>query len=113
MAKSYVENPPTEVDGSAVSRVRDFANENYTDEEGDEIPKEKMVFVDLEDGRAFAVRPSGTEPKIKFYIYYRPTPGSDPAIDPANLAEAKEKARASFDSLKNAIVSDMQSRLSS
>lgn len=113
LAKSYVENPPTEVDGSAVSRVRDFANENYTDEEGDEIPKEKMVFVDLEDGRAFAVRPSGTEPKIKFYIYYRPTPGSDPAIDPANLAEAKEKARASFDSLKNAIVSDMQSRLSS
>ncbi len=113
LAKSYVENPPSEVDGSAVSRVRDFANKDYTDEEGDEIPKEKMVFVDLEDGRAFAVRPSGTEPKIKFYIYFRPSPGSEASIAPGNLASAKADAQASFDSLKNAIVSDMQERLGS
>ena len=28
-----------------------------------------MLFVDLEDGRSFAVRPSGTEPKIKYYLF--------------------------------------------
>lgn len=27
-----------------------------------------MIFVDLADGRSFAVRPSGTEPKIKYYL---------------------------------------------
>ncbi len=113
LAKSYVSSPPGEVDGSAVLRVRDFANQDYVDEEGDPVPKEKMVFVDLEDGRAFAVRPSGTEPKIKYYIYYRPTPGSDPAIAPENLEAAKAEAGEKHDSLRNWIVADMKMRLNS
>ncbi|MFN9942795.1 MAG: hypothetical protein ACK56I_25350, partial [bacterium] len=33
-----------------------------------------MLFVDLADGRSFAVRPSGTEPKIKYYLFGRETP---------------------------------------
>ncbi|MEM7698440.1 MAG: phospho-sugar mutase, partial [Verrucomicrobiota bacterium] len=108
LAKSYSETPPTEIDGVAVKQVRDFANEDFTDEEGDLIPKEKMVFVDLVDGRAFAVRPSGTEPKIKFYIYQRPEPGATP---PDDLAVAKAEATQRFDALKGAIVSDMKARL--
>lgn len=111
LAQSYSENPPTEIDGTPVLRVRDFANEDHVDEEGDEIPKEKMVFVDLEDGRAFAVRPSGTEPKIKYYIYYRPKPGLGGMENPEELASAKAIAQESFESLKKAIVDDMQARL--
>ena len=111
LAKSYIENPPAEVDGSSVLRVRDFANQDHIDEEGEAIPKEKMVFVDLEDGRAFAVRPSGTEPKIKYYIYYRPTPGSVVEIAPENLASAKAAAEERFESLKEWIVADMRERL--
>ncbi|MEN9974188.1 MAG: hypothetical protein RLZZ282_194, partial [Verrucomicrobiota bacterium] len=65
LATSYANNPPTSVDGSAVIRVRDFARQDLFDQEGDLLPKEKMLFVDLDDGRSFAVRPSGTEPKIK------------------------------------------------
>ncbi len=111
LAQSYIDNPPSEIDGASVERVRDFANQDYADEEGDAIPKEKMVFVDLADGRAFAVRPSGTEPKIKYYIYFRP--GSAPAspLSADELAAAKASAKESFDSLKEAIVADMRSRL--
>lgn len=77
LARSYAENPPELVDGSAVLRVRDFASQELFDQEGDLLPKEKMLFVDLEDGRSFAVRPSGTEPKIKFYLFGKHAPGSD------------------------------------
>lgn len=77
LANSYAENPPAEVDGSAVTRVRDFAKHDIFDQEGDLIPKEKMLFVDLADGRSFAVRPSGTEPKIKFYLFAKSAPGVD------------------------------------
>ncbi|HRQ87438.1 MAG TPA: phospho-sugar mutase, partial [Bacteroidia bacterium] len=111
LALSYIENPPTEIDGSKVARVRDFENEDFVDEEGDPIPKEKMVFVDLEDGRAFAVRPSGTEPKIKFYLYQRPRPGHGGIELPEELDSAKAIARQSFDSLKAAVVADMLARL--
>ena len=111
LAKDYSVNPPAEVDGVAVSRVRDFANEDIRDEEGDLIPKEKMIFVDLADGRAFAVRPSGTEPKIKFYLFIRPKPGVDPAIDPADLEAVKEAATASQESLRAWILADMKERL--
>ncbi len=111
LALSYIQNPPAEIDGVRVARVRDFENEDFVDEEGDPIPKEKMVFVDLEDGRAFAVRPSGTEPKIKFYLYQRPRPGHHGIGLPEQLESAKEIAKKSFDSLKAAVVADMRARL--
>lgn len=111
LAQSYIDNPPTEIDGVQVSHFRDFLNGDHVDEEGDAIPKEKMVFVDLEDGRAFAVRPSGTEPKIKYYIYYRPEPGTGGLKMPEELPSAKAIAQQAFDSLKEAIVADMRTRL--
>ena len=77
LATSYADNPPTSVDGSAVMRIRDFARQDLFDQEGDLLPKEKMLFVDLDDGRSFAVRPSGTEPKIKYYLFGKATPGGD------------------------------------
>lgn len=111
LAKSYMDSPPSEIDGVAITKVRDFANDDHIDEEGDEIPKEKMLIFDLADGRAFAVRPSGTEPKIKYYIYYRPEPGQAGLELPEELESAKAIAKKSFDSLKEAIVADMRARL--
>ena len=69
LVESYSTNPPDEVDGSAAAGVRDYAKGGFYDEEGDEIPEAAMLFVDLEDGRRLAVRPSGTEPKIKYYLF--------------------------------------------
>ena len=49
--------------------------------------RRRCCFVDLEDGRSFAVRPSGTEPKIKFYLFGKAAPGGD-------LAESKDERSA-------------------
>lgn len=103
LAASYAANPPTEVDGSAVTRVRDFAKQDIFDQEGDLLPKEKMLFVDLEDGRSFAVRPSGTEPKIKYYLFGKNAPGGD-------LAEAKQSVKAGLDGLWSWIQEDAAKR---
>jgi phosphoglucomutase len=90
LASSYAKNPPAEVDGSAVVRIRDFAKQDIFDQEGDLLPKEKMLFVDLEDGRSFAVRPSGTEPKIKYYLFGKAAPGDDLAAEKAAVANGLE-----------------------
>lgn len=103
LAASYAANPPSACDGSAVVLVRDFAAQDLFDDEGDALPKEKMLFVDLADGRRFAVRPSGTEPKIKFYLF-----GNSSKETP--LAQAKEQVKASLESLWAWIEADAKSR---
>jgi phosphoglucomutase len=62
----FRENLPTEVAGIPVKKVIDYQN-GYED-----IPASNVLrlFLDEED-TWFAVRPSGTEPKIKFYFYTR------------------------------------------
>lgn len=104
LAASYSAKPPTEVDGSPVAKIRDFATQDLFDAEGDALPKEKMLFVDLADGRSFAVRPSGTEPKIKFYLFGKAAPSSD-------LAGSKAKVAASLDTLWTAIEADAKQRM--
>ena len=103
LANSYAEHPPTTVDGSAVLRVRDFSRHDLFDQEGDLIPKEKMLIVDLADNRTFAVRPSGTEPKIKFYLFGKAAPGGD-------LAESKVHVRAALTRLWSWIEADAARR---
>lgn len=57
------ENHPAELAGSKVVKVIDY-KEGYED-----IPAQNAMKFFLENGSWFAIRPSGTEPKIKFYIY--------------------------------------------
>ncbi|OYU98980.1 MAG: hypothetical protein CFE26_26590 [Verrucomicrobiales bacterium VVV1] len=83
--------------------MRDFSKQDLFDQEGDLLPKEKMIFVDLADGRSFAVRPSGTEPKIKFYLFGKAAPGGE-------LADAKAKVKAGLDSLWKWIEDDAKTR---
>jgi len=110
LADGYVSNPPTEFDGSAVTSVKDYSKGGHKDEEGDDIPKEKMLWVFLADGRAFAVRPSGTEPKIKYYLYGKATPASG-KFTKEELATAKETVPASLQALWTAIETDIETRL--
>ena len=56
-------NLPEEVAGSKVKKVIDYQN-GYED-----IPAQNAIRFFLENGTWFAVRPSGTEPKIKLYFY--------------------------------------------
>lgn len=104
LAASYSNSHPTEIDGVAVKGVRDFSKGGMLDAEGDPIPKENMIFVDLEDGRSFAVRPSGTEPKIKYYLFGKGKPGEE-------VASSMEKMKASLDSLWKSVEADAKARI--
>ncbi|WP_373797563.1 phospho-sugar mutase [Kaistella sp.] len=74
MMKDFRENPPAEIAGSKVAIVKDFHEQtslNMVDNEKsvmDDIPKSNVLIYYTEDGTKVCVRPSGTEPKIKFYV---------------------------------------------
>jgi len=67
------QEPPATIGGPAVRGVRDYAR--ATDR-----PKADLLVFDLDGGNRAAVRPSGTEPKIKFYLFtYEPAERSQDA----------------------------------
>ena len=74
MMKDFRENPPKEIAGSKVAIVKDFQEQtslNMMDHKKsvmDDIPKSNVLIYYTEDGTKVCVRPSGTEPKIKFYV---------------------------------------------
>ncbi|WGF92473.1 phospho-sugar mutase [Aequorivita marisscotiae] len=73
MMKSLRENPFTEIAGSKVIRMDDILKGETTDFLQQEtlllnLPKSNVLIYYTEDGSKIAARPSGTEPKIKFYI---------------------------------------------
>jgi phosphoglucomutase len=111
LVKSYASNPFAEVLGSKVTTVRNFENETIKDVEGDVIPREKMSIFELEDGTRIAVRPSGTEPKIKYYLFAqrRPQQGK---FDSAELERIKAEVGKKLDLLWDWLQEDAQSRLS-
>lgn len=61
--KEFRENPITEIKGMKLEKTIDYLN----DETG--IPKSNVLKYYFDDGSWYALRPSGTEPKIKIYIY--------------------------------------------
>lgn len=111
LVASYASEPPTALDGSAVSRTINFAEENLFDSEGDTIPKEKMLIIELEDGRRIAIRPSGTEPKIKFYLFARTEPPMDRPFSPEELAQLKPATKNALARLWSGIEADVKARL--
>lgn len=74
MMKNFRENPPREIAGSPVVEVKDFQEQTclmMPDNEKkvmDAIPKSNVLIYYTQDGTKVCVRPSGTEPKIKFYV---------------------------------------------
>ena len=73
MLKDFKENPVESVQGSKVVWVEDYntsiaKNVVTGEEKGIELPKSNVLIYETEDGTRIAARPSGTEPKVKFYI---------------------------------------------
>jgi hypothetical protein len=60
---------PTTIEKAAVSSTTNFATETIHDSEETVFPSEAMLMITLADNRRVAVRPSGTEPKIKYYMF--------------------------------------------
>ncbi len=92
MMKNFRENPIKEIAGSKVTMIKDFAklkgydianNETFTLE----MPTTSNVLQFFtEDGTKVSVRPSGTEPKIKFYIETKATLKSREEYDAVDKA---------------------------
>ncbi|AZQ57881.1 phospho-sugar mutase [Maribacter sp. MJ134] len=73
MLKDFKENPVSSVAGSKVKWIEDYntstaKNVLTGEEKAINIPKSNVLIYETEDGTRVAARPSGTEPKVKFYI---------------------------------------------
>jgi phosphoglucomutase len=110
LVESYVSDPFSDVLGSKVTSIRNFETETIKDVEGDKIPKEKMSIFELEDGTRIAVRPSGTEPKIKYYLFAqrRPEKGK---FDSTELDRIKSEVGEKLEKLWDWLQKDAQLRL--
>ena len=81
--------PPTEIGGYQVVSARDYKRDTITDLETGEVtptglPSSNVLYYDLTDDAWVCVRPSGTEPKVKFYY----------GIKGTSLSDADEKSQA-------------------
>lgn len=74
MMTDFRQSPPKTLAGSAVAEVKDFQEQTSlviaTNEKSvmNDIPKSNVLIYYTEDGTKVCIRPSGTEPKIKFYV---------------------------------------------
>ena len=73
MMKEFRDNPPRTLDGSPVIRIDDYQNGTSKDPATGavskiDLPNSNVLIYTTADGTRLAARPSGTEPKIKFYV---------------------------------------------
>ncbi|MEX0820452.1 MAG: phospho-sugar mutase [Pirellulaceae bacterium] len=91
--------PPQQLGGIGIAQVRDYQGLTITKADGTREPLNSstanMVILDLaQDGNYIAVRPSGTEPKVKFYMFT-----FVPAEQLADLETAAQQMEARMDKL--------------
>ena len=97
------ESPPDTIGGLKVVEVRDYLRQTRTASDGTVTPLDgpvgNLVILDLEEeGNYVAARPSGTEPKIKFYTF---------TYVPAELLADIDLARKDMQSRPTAIHEDL------
>jgi phosphoglucomutase len=110
LIQSYAANPFQEALGLKVINIRNFETDEIKDVEGDPIPEEKMLMFDLQDGTRIAVRPSGTEPKIKYYLFAQRRPQKKKLL-PAELEPIKAEVAEKLHRLWDWLQKDAASRL--
>ena len=101
---SYRKMPPKKLKNLTVTNIKDFSVSGLLDEEEEELSQENFLMISLENQFRVAVRPSGTEPKIKFYIFGESQPNS------TNLVETKEQVASVADELGAYLVEDATER---
>ena len=97
MMDAYRKNTPKQVGAYKVLRLRDYKNDVITDLATGEtaptgLPKSNVLYFELENDAWFCVRPSGTEPKIKFYAGIKGTSLEDSSKKLDELMEAIRNA---------------------
>jgi phosphoglucomutase len=95
MMKAYRDNPPTTINNSPIVELLDYQTQEGKNLKTGEtwkinLPKSNVLQFKLEDGSKISARPSGTEPKIKFYFSVHTKLENKEAFDNA-LASQKQK----------------------
>jgi len=103
MMINFRNNPPTDLGGSKVTLRKDFKTLVATDAEGNEtkldMPESSNVLQWFcEDGTKVSVRPSGTEPKIKFYIEVKA-----PMTDASQYEALDKKSMTKIDAISKSL----------
>jgi phosphoglucomutase/phosphomannomutase len=105
--------PPAELGGVRLRQVNDYerhevrslpANEKIRSLPSPEGPL--LLFDAADEGFAFAIRPSGTEPKIKFYLFGYAAVGTG-----KELAAVKKATDARLDGLRQALLENVEAAL--
>lgn len=105
LAASYRKTPLSAIDGIAVSKTKDFLESGYIDEDEDPLPVENFLQMTLENGYSIAIRPSGTEPKIKYYLFGC---GEKNATD---LEASKDEVTQKIETMAKWLVEDARERV--
>jgi phosphoglucomutase len=101
----YRTTPPTAFGEVAVTKFEDFGRMDITDSDGELVPKQDLYVVTLANGYTFAARGSGTEPKMKFYVF-----AQAPVQDAGALPAVKAAVKLELDRIKHLIEADAQRR---
>jgi len=109
LVDSYAGNPPPEIAGAKVLSVLNYATQDLYDSEGELIPKEAMITFETEGGWKVTVRPSGTEPKIKYYLYASEKPASG-TFTKEELAATKQRVAEGLENLWQWLKADAEKR---
>ena len=104
MMEAYRNNPPKVINGSDVVQLLDYelqkgTNPQTGEEWPIELPKSNVLQFILADGSSISARPSGTEPKIKFYFSVNTK---------LNSAAEFEKVNAAMDDKIKQVIEDMK-----
>ena len=105
---TYRANPPKAFGDVQVAKFQDYGREKIVDADGETIPAQDLYFVTLSNGYKFAARGSGTEPKMKFYLFANEKVGSA-----TELPAVKAKTRTTLDGLIKLIEADARMRAES
>ena len=103
--ESYRSGAPKAFGDVKVSGFTDFGKDEIIDADGQKIPPQDFYFLELSNGYSFAVRGSGTEPKIKFYVF-----GRSDVLDPEDLIKVKAVAAVEMQTVLAAIEADARVR---
>lgn len=100
---SLRERPPTVIGGKKVRQITDLLVDEVVDSDGKRLSAEDFIIYDLADSLRLAIRPSGTEPKIKVYLF---------ALDRSgDLKKVKILAEKQLDHLLDGVEKELSSRL--
>ncbi|MSU23743.1 MAG: phospho-sugar mutase [Opitutus sp.] len=103
--ETYRAHPPAAFGDVRVTRFQDFGREKIVDADGETIPPQDLYLISLSNGYSFAARGSGTEPKMKFYLF-----ASESVAAAGELGAVKARVKATLDGLGQLIDADARRR---